>query len=99
MCRGFECTSHLKEEGKIKLFSCEIECEKPNENLNEFTGTLITENENEKMRKKIGLSYYHIERNFLECLCGCSGDFLVYLNYLELVRNSTLNMYNKWKKL
>lgn len=95
MCRGFKCTSHLKEEGKIKLFSCEIECEKPNENSNEFTGTLITENE----KVAIGLSYYHIERNFLECLCGCSGDFLVYLNYLELVRNSTLNMYNNWKKL
>ncbi|VDD90661.1 unnamed protein product [Enterobius vermicularis] len=84
MCRGFECTSHLKEEGKIKLFSCEIECEKPNENLNEFTGTLITENENEKMRKKI-------ESEF-SFLLNCAEFFLLYCNLVPISLLHTLKI-------
>lgn len=38
--QGLECTSNLTEISVIADFHCDIECELPNQNLNEFTGTL-----------------------------------------------------------
>ncbi|CAG9539726.1 unnamed protein product [Cercopithifilaria johnstoni] len=38
--QGLECTSDLIDAAAIKNFQCKIECEHPNQNLNEFTGTL-----------------------------------------------------------
>lgn len=38
--QGLECTSNLITTSAIRDFQCEIECEHPNQNLNEFTGTL-----------------------------------------------------------
>ncbi|VDK80983.1 unnamed protein product [Litomosoides sigmodontis] len=38
--QGLECTSDLITISAIRDFQCEIECEHPNQNVNEFTGTL-----------------------------------------------------------
>ncbi|VDO36795.1 unnamed protein product [Onchocerca flexuosa] len=38
--QGLECTSDLITSAAIKDFQCTIECEHPNQNVNEFTGTL-----------------------------------------------------------
>uniref|UniRef100_A0AAF5PQ80 Phospholipid-transporting ATPase n=3 Tax=Wuchereria bancrofti TaxID=6293 RepID=A0AAF5PQ80_WUCBA len=38
--QGLECTSYLTATAAIRDFQCEIECEHPNQNVNEFTGTL-----------------------------------------------------------
>uniref|UniRef100_A0A0R3RW30 Phospholipid-transporting ATPase n=1 Tax=Elaeophora elaphi TaxID=1147741 RepID=A0A0R3RW30_9BILA len=38
--QGLECTSDLIATAAIRDFQCEIECEHPNQNVNEFTGTL-----------------------------------------------------------
>ncbi|VDK70172.1 unnamed protein product [Onchocerca ochengi] len=38
--QGLECTSDLITSATIKDFQCMIECEHPNQNVNEFTGTL-----------------------------------------------------------
>ena len=40
---ALQCTSHLKNVKDIGSFSCKIECEEPNESINDFNGTLITE--------------------------------------------------------
>ncbi|KAL4002263.1 Phospholipid-transporting ATPase tat-1 [Acanthocheilonema viteae] len=38
--QGLDCTSDLITATEIKDFQCKIECEHPNQNVNEFTGTL-----------------------------------------------------------
>ena len=40
---ALQCTSHLKNVKDIGSFFREIECEEPNESINDFSGTLITE--------------------------------------------------------
>lgn len=42
---GLQCTTNLKEAEGFNQFSCEIDFESPNENVNEFHGTLIIKNE------------------------------------------------------
>lgn len=38
--QALDCTSDLITTAAIKNFRCKIECEHPNQNVNEFTGTL-----------------------------------------------------------
>ncbi|EJD75125.1 phospholipid-translocating P-type ATPase [Loa loa] len=42
--QGLECTSDLIATAPIRDFQCEIQCEHPNQNVNEFTGTLHMHN-------------------------------------------------------
>lgn len=59
--QGLECTADLIAAAAIRDFHCEIECEHPNQNVNEFTGTLHIQD----LRRPLGTSVMFSKKSII----------------------------------